>query len=569
MTAAPIRFTLTRPSGLTAVVVAIVAGILAWTTALDIRSGTRRIEDLMLAQAQSIADLVTESTGHGLETYRRWEDEITARLMDNARWIARRDSVSRLSDRELAALAQVHRLGRINLFDARGDKTATSRLEEEESLSPRHDPRDFIGPVLRGEKRELRVGFKPARFRGGSRFTVAVARHGGGAVVVNVFADSMQAVLEHMRPHHLLETLRAAKGVRYVRLDTADSVLAALTVTGDTLVSPRDPRYARLLAGGAPLTQELSTSAGEVYEVARRVALPGANDVLLRVGLDRAPLDRARADLRMRAWSRAFVLLLVMALGGGFLLTRQRHQVLQVEAGRMRVELEARERESQRSARLTAMGELAAHVAHEIRNPLNTIHLTAQQLSRDESLGSDVRLAAEDMRAESGRIEGIVQQFLEVARPRRPQLQLVDLGQTALSAGRAARPAFDAAGITLEVTSSPVTASVDADMVGEILDNLLRNAREASPRGARVTLGTARRDGQAILFVEDEGPGVPPEVRERIFDLYYTTKPDGTGLGLSLVSQMAMAMGGGVRLEDRPGGGARFVAHFPEEGART
>ncbi len=287
----------------------------------------------------------------------------------------------------------------------------------------------------------------------------------------------------------------------------------------------------------------------------------------VRVGLDREPLDRARADVRLRAWARAAVLFTVTVLAALMLLSWQGRRVLESETDRLRTELAAREQEAQRSARLTAMGELAAHVAHEIRNPLNTIHMNAQQLARDAALDPAVRLAAEDMRSGTGRIEEIVRQFLEVARPRRPRTEPLDLREHAESFGRAARAGFDAAGITFEVNARSARAHADPALLGEIVENLLRNAREALPTGGHVRLETFERGGEAMLAVQDDGPGVPEALRERIFDLYFTSKPDGTGLGLSLVSQMASVMGGGVRLETPPGGGARFVVHFPREGS--
>lgn len=556
------------PRGAVLIVLAMLAAVgavLAWSTWLDIRSGTRHVEDVMLAQAQSISDLVTESAGHGFETYRRWEDEIAARLLDNARWVARLDSAKGVSSSELARLARIHGLGRINVFDAGGEKIASSQLDPEEGITARHDPRDYIAPILRGETRELRIGFKPARYRGGSRFAVAVARSGGGAVVVNVFADSIHAILDSVRPGHLLNAFGRVPGVRYVVLQQADSVLAASPGAPDTPVGAGDPAPGRLVPGAAPLLREMASPAGRVYEVARAVTLPEAGVGVLRVGLDPAPLDRARAELQVRGWSRAVVLLAVAGLAMVLLMIWQRHGVLAGEVRRVRAELEARERETRRSDRLTAMGGLAAHVAHEIRNPLNTIHMTAQQMARDPGLDAELRVRAEDMRAESRRIEGIVQQFLEVARPRRPQVERLDLTRAVTAAGRAAEPAFEAAGRWLVVRTAPAAARLDPAMLGEIIENLLRNAREAAPAGGHVTLGVRRNGAEALIEVEDDGPGVAPELRERVFDLYYTTKPRGTGLGLSLVAQMAAAMGGGVRVEDAPGGGARFVVHFSAE----
>jgi signal transduction histidine kinase len=535
----------------------VAAIVLAWESWMDVRSGTLTAERLMHAQARSIADLVGEIGTHGFENYRRWEDEVAARLFDNARWVARRESVRPWTDVELAAFAKDHDLGRVNLFDARGDKVATSRLEPEESLQPRHDPRDFIAPILRGETRELRIGFKEARFRGGLRFSVAVARRGGGAVVVNVFADSMRASLETVQPAHLIRALGGASGVRYVALQAGDSLLAS---TSDSIAVGSLPPLA---PGAAETSREIATGAGSVYEVTRALALPEIGPVTLRIGLDPAPLVRARADLRRRAIVRALMLAATFGLAGTLLLAWQRQRVLAEEVARVKADLERRSIEAQRSARLAAMGELAAHVAHEIRNPLNTIHLTAQEMVRDGGSGTDLRARAEDLRSESRRIEGIVQQFLELARPRTPQPRELELGERVRAVARAAEPAFRAAGVRLRVDAEAVTLALDPQFVEEIVDNLLRNAREASPPGGEVSIAVRRAAGEAQIVVEDEGPGVREEMRERVFDLFYTDKPRGSGLGLGIVSTLAAAMGGGVQLTGREAGGARFVVHFP------
>ena len=521
----------------------------------------------MLAQARSIADLIRESGGHGFEVYLRWEDEVAARLLDNARWVARLDSTGQMRPADLVRWADLHHLGRINLFDARGEKVASSRVEEEEPLPARHDPRDFIGPVLRGEVRELRIGFKEARFRGGSRFAVAVARRNGGAIVVNVFADSMRATLESVQPGHLLRGLGSASGVRFVVLEGEQGLIAASPPLDSGVTLGRFPGLAPPDSEGAMRAGESDSPWGRVYEVVTRVHWPGTGAALLRIGLDPAPLDRVRAEVRGRAWLRALLFAVFSTLATVLLLAWQRHALLTREMVRVRAELEAREQEAQRTARLTAMGELASHVAHEIRNPLNTIHLTAQEMARDAQLPEELRKRAGDLRSESLRIETIVQQFLEFARPREPRLESVSVHDLIETLARSSRAAFAALGVELVVRTESATARLDPTLFAEIVDNLLRNAREASAPGTRVTLSSHRRGGEVEIAVEDQGPGVSPELRERVFDLYFTTKPQGTGLGLSLASQMATAMGGTLRLDHGAGSGARFVLHLPAERA--
>ncbi len=548
----------------------LVAGaLLALASWRDVQFGTRGVEHLMQAQARTIADLVSESGSHGFETFRLWEDEVAARLLDNARWVARLDSARTPTPRELERLAELHHLGRINLFDARGEKVVSSRIEQEEGLPQQHDPRDYIGPVLRGEVRELRIGFKPARYRGGHRFAVAVARRRGGAVVVNVFADSMRAVLESVRPGHLLRTLGSTNGVRYVVLATRDSVLAASPGAPLPGWPAGVPGYRRLGTRTPTAVRELSTPQGPVYEVARLVSFPGAPSALLRVGMDASNLEQLRRDVGQRAWMRAAMFLVVSGLLAGLLLVWQRHDLLAREVARARAEIEAREQEHVRTARLAAMGEMAAHVAHEIRNPLNTIHMIAQEMSRAPAVGDTLRTQAADVRGESRRIELIVQQFLDFARPRTPQPVRLDVHATVEAAVRTAQAAFTAAGLGVAVSGAVVWADLDPVLLREVLENLLRNAREASPAGTRTTVDVRAEGGDVVIRVDDQGPGVPPELRERVFDLYFTTKAGGSGLGLSLASQMVTAMGGRLTVEAAPGGGARFVVRLPtgEDGA--
>lgn len=541
--------------------------LLAWLILEDIRSGTAGVEQLMQAQARSVSDLIRESSTHGFEVYRRWEDEVAARLLDNARWIARRDSVRPWTEEELSRLASVHALGRINLFDAHGEKVASSWTDAEIGIPPRHDPRDFIAPILRGEARELRIGFKEARFRGGSRFAVAVARRGGGAIVVNIFADSMRATLESVQPQHLLGVLGAASGVRYLLLQRADSVLAASPPGAAALGT--DSSLGGLRPGAPPRIRERREAPGPAYEVAQVVGMPDGSEALLRVGLDPAPLERARAGVRARVLARTAWALLVAALAAGLLMVRQRHRIMTREMVRVRAELEARERESARQARLAAMGEMAARVAHEVRNPLNTILMIAQRLNRRSDLGESLREDVEDVTAESRRIEGTVQRFLDLARPLAPRLEPLEVAAAVAASARAARAAFEAAGVELAVAGEPAHARLDPAMLAEIVDNLLRNAREASPRGARVSVEVRRDAGRVVIAVEDAGPGVDPALRERVFDPFFSTKPEGIGLGLSTVAQLAASMDGTVTLERASGGGARFVIGFPGAGEKA
>jgi len=174
---------------------------------------------------------------------------------------------------------------------------------------------------------------------------------------------------------------------------------------------------------------------------------------------------------------------------------------------------------------------------------------------------------ARHIRDESARIEKIVQQFLEFAKPREPVMEPLDLEALVCEVMSVQSSAHENDGIEIRVRTEPVNMALDRSFMIEVLENLVRNAAQAlKDEGTiEVTLQTLAQEVQIV--VEDNGPGIDAANRERIFDLYFTTHEQGSGLGLSLTTQMVSAMGGHLELDDNPGldgQGARFVIHFPK-----
>jgi len=218
------------------------------------------------------------------------------------------------------------------------------------------------------------------------------------------------------------------------------------------------------------------------------------------------------------------------------------------------------------SERLAAIGRMAAHVTHEVRNPLTSIGLNVELL--EEELRGAGPEAMEILRAIHREIEhltAITEEYLRVARLPNPQLEPEDLGDIARDTVDFLRPELAAAGVQLELDAPPglPLTAIDEAQIRQVLINLLKNAREAMPHGGRVRVEVSAREGGISVRIADQGTGMTPDQRRRIFDLFYTTKASGTGLGLPLSQQIVVAHGGVIRCESAPDQGTVFELWFP------
>ncbi|MBI2178270.1 MAG: hypothetical protein HYU38_08040 [Candidatus Tectomicrobia bacterium] len=224
-------------------------------------------------------------------------------------------------------------------------------------------------------------------------------------------------------------------------------------------------------------------------------------------------------------------------------------------------ELENMERAVRRADRLAALGEMASGIAHELRTPLGVIQSSVETLARRVlQLEPDNRLVKVIVE-EIGRLNRLINDFLGFASPPAPRFRpqpLSPIVQRAIQlveteAGkRDIRLGFRAPGGLL--------AEVDENLMHQCLLNLLVNAIDATPEGGRVDLSVEAEDAgrQALIAVQDSGPGVPPGEESRIFNPFFTTKEGGSGLGLAIVQQIVSLHGGRVDVSDAPGGGALF-----------
>ncbi|MGB0767555.1 MAG: sensor histidine kinase [Phycisphaeraceae bacterium] len=253
------------------------------------------------------------------------------------------------------------------------------------------------------------------------------------------------------------------------------------------------------------------------------------------------------------------------------------HERLQDEVVRLRRELNSANEQVQRSRRLSALGEMAAGIAHEIRNPLAAIQLYAGMASEDLASPTDasIGMAQDNVQKIASAVRGmsaIVNDVLSFSRGTQPDRKIVDVSELLDRVVAANAPGIDQAGVNVirrDLRNEPLSALADPGLLQQALLNLVRNAVDAmaSIDGSRTLALDAKRDDVGVvLTVSDTGPGIPDASLDRIFNPFFTTRSTGTGLGLAIVHRIADAHGGSIAVHRDPHrGGAIFTLSIPEK----
>ncbi len=224
--------------------------------------------------------------------------------------------------------------------------------------------------------------------------------------------------------------------------------------------------------------------------------------------------------------------------------------------------------------RLAAIGKMAAHVTHEIRNPLSSIGLNIELL--EENLaeagmkGESIALLQAITR-EVQRLEHLSEEYLRVARLPQPRMESEDLASRVREIVAFAKPEMDRAGLGLEIEVAEEIPPVlfDEGQIRQAVLNVLRNAREAMADGGTIHVYVRAEGMSVVIGVDDEGSGIPEDVRARIFDPFFSTKGEGTGLGLAITRQIVEAHGGTIAVDPRKERGTSFRLLLPIAPQRT
>ncbi len=463
------------------------------------------------------------------------------------------------------------------------------RPPAESAQGPREGPRSPGMPFMwghrwggpRGDPAQLFPSLpkdaKVRRFWEGSAFGVAVpAQSFSGIIAVHADAEYLLNFRQEIGVQRLIEDLGRQSGVASVAL--LDRDLTVLASSDPPAVGRReeDAFLREAWQKGGVQGRRLTRPDGrEVYEVVKPFALEKKQVGLVRLDLSTEGLAGVarQAQQGILWYSLGLVAVGIVGVVAIFWL-QARHLA----------ERRALEAAVAREQRLSAVGNLAAGVAHEIRNPLNAISIGLQRLRREfappeASARSEYDRFAGIMQAEVGRLNTIVDRFLSLARPSRLTLTEEPLVKVLeeLVALLSSQASAQAVRIEADLQLGEARVRMDRQQLTHAFMNVMLNAIQAMPGGgtlqvrasvlppdrAAVSSHSAVPTRVAQIVVSDTGPGIAPEDLDRIFEPYFTTRESGTGLGLALTHKIVEEHGGRIRAESQVGSGATFIISLP------
>ena len=508
------------------------------------------------------------------------EDLIGQRLLDNARLIDQLLLSRRVDQALLKEISAMNRLQKIDLLDQQGQPWELAALpamiarqkENEELFQRRLQTMSYMWGKrwrLPREKAENRAAELPPRVTGndfwkGSVFGVAIGAHSfPGIIAVHANADYVLNFEKEMGVQSQIEDLGRHSDSEFIAL--LDSNLNVLAHTDRDRIGQqeKEPLVLRAKVDGKLFSQIVDSGGGKRYfEVVKPVALDDSNLGFLKIGLSLGSMEVAWHNSLRAIITLGLAIVAAGILGMAAILHNQHSHMQEVKA----LEIEVLHRE-----RLSALGNLAATVAHEIRNPLNAISMGLQRLKVEFQPTDDQEQysrVTELMLGEVHRLNSIVEQFLSLARPLeiKPEaLRVQDvLNELATLVGGEAQQSKVQIRVVAPLALPPLKA--DREYFRQTLLNLILNGLQAMPEGGTLTLKANTSNGNFLISITDTGVGIAPENRRRIFEPYFTTKAKGSGLGLAIARRIIEAHGGKITVSGEADHGSCFQIALPLDG---
>jgi signal transduction histidine kinase len=454
---------------------------------------------------------------------------------------------NRINYEQLGSLCNKENLWLIAFLDAGGHAIFRNRPVPEDLLS-------MAGPVIRGYQ-EVRVNiFNRSEGKEGLGFIALRRKSGTGTILLALDDEGFQYWSVKISIQKAIEEMIQDPDTTYfVVTDERNNILGQV---GKPLKDQKEsPQTAALSEGtGSVKSKKIMLGGKNLLEIAAPIRLGNGVAGMARLSLTIDSVDKILKKESGRIFVSTAFLVVIAILSMWFLYRNQKRHLNKMQE---------MERQLHQAERLSAMGRLAAGVAHEIRNPLNAISMASQRLERDNI----DRLTAV-IRGEIRRLNRIIEDFISFAKTRKMEFSHHDIMDLLQELVLLTEEELESEGVMIKIlrNDSPLMISMDFDKLKQAIFNILRNAMESISNGGSIELSAEPKGKNWIsIKISDTGSGLTPEEIEKIFNPDYTTKDKGLGLGLTLAHEIIKGHGGDIQVRSQPGQGTTFEILLPKD----
>ena len=425
----------------------------------------------------------------------------------------------------------------------------------------------LIQPILNNKTDRLILGIHSFEGIDQEGYFVAVARQEGGAIIGSIRGPQFQTIRNIGGIERYLNSISNDSSIIYIAIQDSNGITASTKDIGQLTDFQTDTILGQLKTQGQFYWRNVIYNGKPVYEAIVPLIVFKKYRGILRIGLDYSPVLTLQKFILRQSLIRLIILLIIGFILFYYSISIQNIQLLEKEKEKITNEVYSLQHDLRHKEKISAVGELAAGIAHEIRNPLSAISMVVQRLTREfkpADDGEEVQRLFDIIRKEIEHISNSIKNLLQFSKPAPLQRSQNRIDELLTKITDLYREKTEKAGIRLNLRNpGMIEAFIDPYKINECIVNILENAIVATPPGGLIEIAAEQKKREVCITISDNGSGISEENISKIFNLYYTTKPNGTGLGLAHAQQIISEHGGTIAVSSRENIGTTFTICIP------